>query len=114
MSKAELSHSHDEIKKRRQDVPYFIDPKEVKPKEDIRVRAWAAAVMSKHEHLFNPKKHHDRAIVAKSGVEPEAIDIRQIYPFPGLNWIIYRNKNLWSIMLRSQHRILANIDFAQI
>lgn len=116
MSKAEPSHSPEEIKKRRKDVPYFIDPRQVTPAEEQRVKMWAKSVMSQHEKYFDPKIYKHGDVVAKNSVRPEDIDIKQIYPFPNLYWIIYRNErlNAWSIVLKSGRRILNNVDFWKI
>ena len=93
---------------------YIIDPKEVAPKEEQRVRNWAATIMTKNEYKLNDEKFKHLEIVTSGIVEPEAIDMRLIYPFPDLNWIIYRNKQYWSIMLRSKEKMLCVITYAQI
>jgi hypothetical protein len=109
-SLAELSP--EELAERRK-TKYIIDPKDVLPKEELRVRQWGAAMMKKHEHLLNSQVT-DRHIVASDGVKPEDVDMRLIYPFPDLNWLIYRNGQYWSLMLRSGTKILAVMTYAKI
>lgn len=92
---------------------YILNPNEVAEKEEVRMRRWAASLMQKHEHKFTPK-WKDRQIITSGEVEPEAIDVRAIYPYPDLRWIIWKNKNLWSFMLLSKYRMLFNVDFAKI
>jgi len=102
----------EELAERRK-PKYIIDPKDVLPKEEARVRAWGADLMKKHEYLLNAQVS-DRHIVAKDGIKPEDIDMRLIYPFPDLNWLIYRNGQYWSLMLRSGGKILAVMTYAKI
>lgn len=92
---------------------YIINPRDVLPKEETRVRQWAAEIMRKNEHRLNPHVK-DRHIVWSGAVEPEDIDIRQIYPFDDLNWIIYRNGIYWSLMLRSKEKLLATLTYAKL
>ena len=112
----ERSLGYKDVFKMRQETgkrAYILDPRDVKEKEEVRIREWAATIMSKHEHKFTPK-WQDRQIVTSGEVEPEAVDVRAIYNYPDLNWAIWKNKELWSFMLLSQHRMLFNIDFAKI
>jgi hypothetical protein len=104
--------SPEEIQKRRK-VKYIIDPRDVKHQEEERIRKWALSVMQKHEFRLT-KKIRDRFIVWSEVVKPEDIDIRQIYPFHELNWIIYRDGQFWSLMLRSREKILAKFQYARL
>ena len=108
--------SQDEILRLRQQTgqrAYILNPRQVTETDEVRIRKWAATVMGKHESKFT-QKWKDRQIVTSGEVEPEAIDVRAIYPHDDLNWIIWKNKTLWSFMLLSKHRMLFNIDFAKI
>ncbi len=102
----------DELEKRRE-PKYIIDPKSVKPVEDARIRAWFASVMTKNEHRLSDKWQH-REIVWTESIKPEDVDIQQVYPYPDLHYVIYRDRNLWSIMLMSQRTMLAKSSFARI
>lgn len=108
----------EEIKKRSEQIAkssavYILDPNEVEESGEMRIRRWAADIMSKHEHRFTPK-WKDRQIIYYGNVEPEEIDVRAVYPFEDLNWIIWKNKYYWSFMLLSKHKMLININFAKI
>lgn len=92
---------------------YIIDPKDVTVKDELRVRAWAAEVMRRHEYLLNDRIK-DRHIIASDDIKPEDIDVRNIYPFPNLHWIIYRNKTTFDLMLLSGKKMLCNSSFAKI
>ena len=73
----------------RRKPQHVIDPAEVTTREDLRARAWAHAKMQKYEDkLTDQWKRND--IVASGDVEPEDIDIRSIYNFKDMHWIIYR------------------------
>lgn len=101
----------------RREPKYIIDPKEVTATDEARVKAWAAAIMAKHERFFTDKIR-DRTIVARGEVSAEEIDIRNIYPFPDLNWIIYRRNikfgTLWNLMLLSKGVVLFVSSFAKV
>ena len=105
----------EELAKRRKLDPtkYIIDPYDVKPKEESRVRQWCAEVMTRHESKLS-HKFRDREIIASGEVEPEAIDVRSVYPFKDLRWIIYRAKMNFNIMLLSGPRMLLVSSFAKI
>jgi hypothetical protein len=112
MAKVDPPPDDEELKKRRE-PKFIIDPKDVAKKDDSRARAWAAELMSKHERFFTDKIPDGR-IIARGDVEPEAIDVRNIYPFPNLNWIIFRRRGLFHLMLLSGHRLLFTSSFAKI
>ena len=80
----------EESEKRSKEVPYIIDPKEVAIKDKTRVQQWCREMMKKHESKLDLNKWKPKDIVASGDVEPEDIDIRNVYPFPNLHWIIYR------------------------
>lgn len=92
---------------------WILHPGQIGEGGEMRIKQWAAEIMRKNEHRFTPK-WQDRQIVYKGDVDPEAIDVRGIYPYPNLHWVIWKNKELWSFMLLSEHRMLFNIDFAKI
>ena len=73
----------------RQQPQFVVDPREVTVKDDVRVRLWAAGIMGKHESKMSDKCK-ENAIIASGDVEPEEVDIRNIYPFKDMHWIIYR------------------------
>lgn len=93
---------------------WVIDPKKVAARSEIRIRQWALSIMQKHEHRLNVHKFRDKEVVWTGVVEPEDIDIMNIYGFPELNWIIYRDGQCWSLMLRSHSMILANFTYATV
>jgi hypothetical protein len=93
---------------------WIIDPKDVKPKEEQRIRNWAHSVMKKNESKLSMTKYPDKRIVTRGEVKPEDIDISHIYPFQRLNWYIYREGNFWGLRLMSKKKILANFLFAKI
>jgi len=104
----------------RQKPKFIIDPKEVEPTDDIRVRKWAKVIMGKHESKFD-KEWKDYQIIASGDVEPEDIDIRNIYPFYDMHWIIYKSNKLHHIILMgnapvvgSKGIILCKVSFAYI
>ncbi len=113
MAQVDPMPPRDEMERRREQQ-WIIDPIEVAESEDKRVRSWASEVMSKNEHKLDRKKFKNHEIVTGGVVEPEAIDMRLIYPFHDLNWIIFRNGMLWSLMLRSKEKMLCTITYAQI
>ena len=74
--------------------PHFIvNPKDVAPEDDIKVRLWAAKIMNKYESKLS-EKYKENEIINSGDVEPEDIDIRNIYPFKDLHWIIFRKDGI--------------------
>lgn len=100
-------------KKKAVEPKYIIDPKDVSPKDDLRCRRWAAEMMKKNEHKLDTK-YKDRQIITRGEIDPEDIDVKNIYPFPELHWIIYRDGVYFAIMLCSKHRMLFTSSFVKI
>ena len=102
-----------ELKERRKPV-FNVDQKEVTPQDNERVRDWAREIMQKHKSKLDLTKWKNREIITSGTVEPEAVDVKSIYPFPDLYWYIYRGgdqvalgpyikaENCFSIMLISK------------
>lgn len=110
--------SREEIEARRRQIEasratYILDPYTVGVEGEIRIRNFAGELMRKNEHKFH-NKIPDRKVVTSGDITPEAIDVKAIYPFKDLNWVIWRNKSYWSFMLLSEHRLLFNLDFLKI
>ncbi len=99
--------------KARREGKYIVDPKDVLPKDDLRARAWAHGVISKHENKLHKKWKHGQ-VVTSGVVKPEDIDIRNIYPFSDLNWIIYRHHDCWNLMLRSKEKMIFVASYAKM
>lgn len=104
----------------RQKPQFVIHPKDVAVKDDIRVRNWAKLIMGKQEHKFD-RDWKDYKIIASGDVEPEDIDIKNLYPFYDLHWIIFKSRKLYHIILfgdapvhGSKGVILCKVSFAYI
>lgn len=95
----------EEIERRRKLDPtkYIIDPNEVAPKDDMRARKWAAEMMKKHESKLDLKVK-ENTVIASGVVEPESIDVRNIYPFKDLQWYIYRRGRAFHFMLTTDSK----------
>ena len=108
----------EEVLQERRKPQFIVEPKEISNQDNLRARSWAAEIMQKHEDKLNTNHFKNREIVTSGTIPPEAIDIRSLYPFPELHWIIYRNDRMkqvmWSVMLLSQHRCLFVSTFATI
>ena len=91
---------------------YIIDPKDVSPKDDTRIRSWASEMMKKHENKLGDQ-WQNMQIVTSGTVESEDIDIKAIYPFEDLNWLIFREGQYWSIMIRAKEKFLAKVTYAK-
>lgn len=92
---------------------WILNPSEVTRKDESRIRAWSQVVMERNEYKFN-SKWKNKEIVTSGEVEPEAIDVRAIYPFAELHWFIYRDDPYWSFILASDNKILFRIQYAKI
>lgn len=108
----------EETLKKRREPKFVVDPKDVQAKDDIRVRKWALDIMQKHTSRFNDQVP-DKQIVFEKEVEPEDIDIRNIYPFEDLGYMIYRKKPFWCLRLlyktkSGNHSILAELTYADV
>lgn len=81
----------EELKKLRE-PKYIVDIKQIQDKDILRIKAFASEIMTKHESKLD-NRWKIREIVTSGEIEPENIDVRAIYPFKDLNWIIYRRPN---------------------
>lgn len=97
---------------------YIINPNEVAQTDKQRAGNWARELIKKHESKLDANKFQNMKVVTSGEVEPEAIDVRNVYPFPNLHWIIYRNDQnkhvMWSVSLMSNHRMLFTTTFAKV
>ena len=114
MAKVDPIPSDEILKKRRIPDKWIIDPKDVKEKDDARVRKWGVEIMKKNEFRLNPNKFRNKQIVYRGEIDAEDIDIRNLYPFKELNWIIFKDGKLWSLMLRSKEKLLALLTYSKI
>ncbi len=112
MAKVDPAPDEEALEQRRK-PRYIVDPKDVTAKDEDRARAWALEIMQKHEHKFT-KKWKETQIVTSGEVTPEDIDIRGLYPFPELNWIIYKLNGLWHLMLRSREKMIFISTYARV
>jgi len=114
-----MNHIPDEetLAKRRE-PKFVVDPKDVLPNDDIRVRQWALGIMQKHTSRLKDDIPN-RQIVFEKEVEPEDIDIRNIYPFEDMGYMIFRKKPYWCLRLlyrtaAGSHAILAELAYANV
>lgn len=104
--------------KKRRERKFIIDPKDVAATDNIRVRQWALGIMQKHTSRLSDEIP-DKQIVFEKEVEPEDIDIRNIYPFEDLGYMIFRKKPYWCLRLlyktkSGSHAILAELTYANV
>ena len=102
-----------ELEKRRE-TKFVIDPKQVSKKDEERVSNWSRGIMKKNEHKLDFHNFKHLEIVTSDVVEAEDIDIANIYPFPDLNWLIYRHHQSWNLMLRARGVVLFIAGYAKI
>ena len=102
-----------ELKKRRE-TKFVIDPKQVSKRDEQRVATWSKEIMKKNEHKLDFHNFKHLEIVTSDVVEAEDIDIANIYPFPDLNWHIYRHHKRWNLMLRARGVVLFIAGYAKI
>ena len=103
---------------KRRNRKFVVDPQDVAAKDDIRVRNWGLTIMQKHTSRFNDQVP-DKAIVFEKEIEPEEIDIRNIYPFEDMGYMIFRKKPYWCLRLlyktkSGNHSILAELTYANV
>ncbi len=108
----------EETLKKRREPKFVVDPKDVVAQDDIRVRQWALDIMQKHTTRLSDEIP-DKQIVFEKEVEPEDIDIRNIYPFKDLGYMIFRKKPYWCLRLlyktpSGSHAILAELTYANV
>ena len=102
----------------RRKPKYIIDPKDVSLKDNLRIRQWGLDVMKKHVSRLTDDVP-DRNIVFEKELEPEEIDIKNIYPFQDLYYSIFRLKPYWKLRLlykrpSKTYGILAELTYANI
>ena len=101
----------DETLEKRRRPQFIINPKDVTQSDNERVRQWMGETIRKHESKLDLKKWKIDQIVTAASVEPEAIDVRGIYPFSDLHWIIFREGKGFSIMLVGRNIMLCKSHF---
>ncbi len=113
------SHIPDEetLAKRRE-PKFVVSPKDVQANDDVRVREWALKIMQQHTSRLDDKVP-DKTIVYDKEIEPEEIDIRNIYPFEDMYYMIFRRKPYWCLRLcyrtkSGSHAILAEMSYANV
>ncbi len=99
---------------------FVIHPKDVEVNDDLRVRQWGLGIMKQYVSKLNDKVR-PRTIVYQKEVEPEEIDIRNIYPFEDMYWMIFKHQTgpFWVLRLcyrtmHKNHAILAELTYANI
>lgn len=117
MAKVDPPPNHQMLENRRK-RKWVVDPKDVKKDDELRVRQWGLDIMKKHEKYLDDKLP-DKRIVARKDVSPEDIDIRNIYPFKDLWWMIYKNSNYWTLRICYKNKggaysILAELTYASV
>ena len=112
MAKVDQKPSPEEQERRRK-PPTIVKIKDVTTNNETRLRTWALEVMKKNEFRLN-KKTRNKKIVWSGVVEPEDIDIKAIYPFEDLNWVIFRDGAYWTLMLRSKEKALSYFTYATL
>ncbi len=114
MAKVDPVPSDGELRRRRIPDKWIIDPKDVTAKDDERIRKWGLGTMKKNEFRLSATKYKDKQIVFRGEVDAENIDIRNLYPFKDLNWVIFKDGQFWSLMLRSKEKLLALLTYSKI
>ncbi len=112
---------NEETLKKRREPKFVIDPKDVTVKDQIRIRQWALEIMQKHTSRLKDEVP-DKQIVFEKELEPEDIDIRNIYPFAAngtLGYMIFRKTPYWCLRLlyktaTGNYSILAELSYANV
>ena len=100
--------------KKKTEPKFVVDVAKVTTKDTTRVLQWTREIMKKYESKLN-YEYKEGEIIASGEIEPENLDIRSVYPFKDLNWIIYRRGTKFNILLRSGHNKLLFVNsFAKI
>ena len=102
------------ILKERRKPKYVLDPNEVTAREKKRLMEWSRDLIVKHESKLSFSKWKHGEIIASGIIEPESIDVGEIYSFGELNWYIYRSHDKWNVLLRSHHRVLSVASYAKL
>ncbi len=119
MAKVDPIPDEETLSKRRK-PKFIVDPKEVAPKDDTRIRQWALEVMKKMDREDRlDSSLPDGRIVYDQAIEPEDIDIKNIYPFDDLWYMVFRRGDFWKLRLihkrpAGNYAILAEMTYADI
>ena len=111
---------NEEILKERRRPKFIVDPKDVEVKDDVRVRQWALEVMKKMDREDRlDSSVPDGRIVYDKAIKPEDIDIKNIYPFEDLWYMIFRKGDFWKLRLihkrpAGNYAILAEMTYTDI
>lgn len=119
MAKVDPLPNPEELKKRRR-PKYIIDPDDVTAKDETRVRKWAKTIMlqmEKESRLDDTLP--DKRIIYYKEVEAEDIDIKNIYPFEDLWYMVFKKDAFWKLRLMHKrpagnYAILAEMTYANL
>lgn len=109
-----------ETLEKRREPKFIVNPKDVAPKDDIRVREWALEIMKKMDRENRlDSSVPDRQIVYDKAIEAEDIDIKNVYPFEDLWYMVFRRGNFWKLRLihkrpAGNYAILAEMTYANV
>lgn len=108
----------DETLAKRREPKFVVNPTDVQPKDDIRIREWALGIMQKNLSRLDDKTPN-KTIVYEKEIEPEEIDIRNLFSFKEMRYFIMRLGNMWSLRLlyktpSGKYAILAEFLYANV
>ena len=86
--------------------------------QDDIVRLWAAGIIGKHESKMSSRFKENEIItsgdVETNGVSPEGIDIRNIYPFRDMYWVIYHKHDCYHLKIMCKTTYLGHVRLCDI
>ena len=119
MTKCELP-DYETIKKKNEEISkkdkWILDPGQEHIKEKKHILDWGRDKMRAYERFFKVDMPHNYTF-ATGSIDHEEVDVAEIYrKFPNaqLNWRIFKNRNLFSIVLKADRKILFKVDFAKV
>lgn len=97
---------------------YVVNPQDVAKKDEMRVREWGLAIMQKNTSRLKDDIPNLQIVFEKE-IEPEEIDIRNIYPFQDMYYMIYKKHPFWVLRLlyktqSGSYAILAELTYANV
>jgi len=119
MAKVDPIPNEETLSKRRK-PKFIIDPKDVEVKDDLRIRQWALGIMKKMDRESRlDSSVPNKRIVYEKEIEAEDIDIKNIYPFEDLWYMVFRFGKYWKLRLihkrpAGNYAILAEMTYADI
>lgn len=95
----------------------YIDPESVNAKQVKRLDDFASSLlkslMSRYEYMFTDDVP-DRKIIVKEELNPNSVDLPQMYRYNNLYYVIYRDGEAWCLRIMDGIHHLVTVGYKKL